>query len=97
MIETGHNKLSLSMEIRKRTKQYAATAIRLYVRLPVDREEIRVCGKHFLRSATSVAVNVREAYRAWSNAELTSELEGILQETDKSRLWLDFLRAESKI
>lgn len=96
-METGKNKGRLSMEFRNRTKQYAATVIRLYVRLPKDREEIRVCGKQLLRSATSVAAHVREASRARSDAEFTSKLGGALQETDESQLWLELLRKECNI
>ncbi len=96
-METGKNKGRLSMEFRNRTKQYAATVIRLYVKLPKDRDEIRVCGKQLLRSATSVAAHVREASRARSDAEFTSKLGGALQETDESQLWLELLREECNI
>lgn len=50
----------LSEEFRGRTKLFAAQSIRLYVKLPKDREEVRVCGKQMLRAGTSVAAHVRE-------------------------------------
>jgi hypothetical protein len=48
----------LSEEFRGRTKSYAAGVVRLYVKLPKSREEIRVLGKQLLRSGTSVAAHL---------------------------------------
>jgi four helix bundle protein len=72
-------------------------AIRLYVKLPMDREEVRVCGKQLLRAGTSVAAHVREASRARSDAEFISKLGGALQETDETQLWLELLSEECRI
>jgi hypothetical protein len=47
----------LSDEFRDRTKRYAAQVIRLFVKLPKTREEVRVLGKQLLRSGTSVAAH----------------------------------------
>ena len=82
------------MEFRERTKRYAASTIRLFVKLPKGREEIRVLGKQLLRSGTSVAAHVREASRARSDDEFVSKLGGALQEADESALWLELLREE---
>jgi four helix bundle protein len=68
----------LSQEFRNRTKQYAASVIRCYVKLPKSREEVRVVGKQLLRSGTSVAAHVREASRARSEDEFVSKLGLIL-------------------
>lgn len=84
----------LTNEFRGRTKRFAASVIRLYVGLPKDREEIRVCGRQLLRSGTSVAAHTREASRARSEAEFVSKLGGALQEADESQLWLELLREE---
>lgn len=67
----------LTLEFRDRAKGFAAMAIRLYVKLPMDREEVRVCGKQLLRAGTSVAAHVREASRARSDAEFISKLGGV--------------------
>jgi four helix bundle protein len=67
------------------------------VKLPKDREEVRVCGKQLLRSGTSVAAHVREASRARSDAEFVSKLGGALQEADESQLWLELLHEECGI
>ena len=87
----------LSEEFRERSKSYAAGVIRLFVKLPRGREEVRVIGKQLLRSGTSVAAHVREASRARSGAEFISKLGGALQEADESILWLELLRQECGI
>jgi four helix bundle protein len=84
-------------EFRTRTKRFAAQAIRLYVKLPRQREEVRVCGRQMLRAGTSVAAHVREASRARSDEEFVSKLGGALQETDETQLWLELLREECAI
>ena len=87
----------LTEEFRTRTKSFAALVIRLYVKLPKGREEVRVCGKQLLRSGTSVAAHVREASRARSDAEFVSKLGGAPQEADESQLWLELLHEECGI
>jgi four helix bundle protein len=87
----------LTEEFRKRTKEFAATIIRLYVKLPMNREEVLVCAKQMLRSGTSVAAHAREASRARSSAEFISKLGGALQETDETQLWLELLTEECRV
>jgi len=87
----------LPEEFRNRTKAFAARAIRLFVKLPKTREEVRLIGKQHLRSGTSVAAHVREASRARSDDEFVSKLAGALQEADESCLWLELLREECSI
>ncbi len=87
----------LSEEFRGRTKAFAAGVIRLFVKLPKNREEVRVLGKQLLRSGTSVAAHNREASRARSDDEFVSKLGGALQEADESSLWLELLREECGI
>lgn len=93
----GANKGRVSVELRDRTKQFAALIIRLYVKLPKNRDEVIVCGKQLLRSGTSVAAHMREASRARSDAEFVSKLGGALQEADESQLLLELLREECGI
>lgn len=88
------NQGRLSTEFRNRTKAFAASVIRLFVKLPKSREEVRVLGKQLLRSGTSVAAHTREASRARSDEEFISKLGGALQESDESSLWLELLREE---
>jgi four helix bundle protein len=89
--------MRLSDELRGRTKQYASAIIRCYVKLPKEREEVRVLGKQLLRSGTSVAAHSREASRARSDSEFCSKLDGLLQEADESQLWLELLRDDCGI
>ena len=84
----------MTEEFRGRTKRFAASVIRLYVRLPKRQEEATVIGRQFLRSGTSVAAHVREASRARSEAEFIAKLGVALQEADESLLWLELLREE---
>jgi four helix bundle protein len=72
-------------------------AIRLYIKLPRNREETVVCGKQMLRSGTSVAAHVREASRARSDAEFVAKLGVAVQECDECQLWLEYLREECGI
>jgi four helix bundle protein len=88
------NQGRLPVEFRERTKGYASATIRLFVKLPKARDEIRVIGKQFLRAGTSVAAHVREASRARSNEEFVSKLGGALQEADESQMWLELLRED---
>ena len=81
----------LTDEFRKRTKEFAAAIIRLYVKLPKNREEVHVCGKQMLRSGTSVAAHSREASRARSDAEFVSKL------GDETQLWLELLSEECRV
>ena len=87
----------LPQEFRNRSKRFAAMIIRLYVKLPKDREEVRVCGRQMLRSGTSVAAHVREASRGRSDAEFISKLGGALQEANETQLWLELLSEECGI
>jgi four helix bundle protein len=91
------NQGRLSTEFRNRTKAFAAGVIRLFVKLPKAREEVRILGKQLLRSGTSVAAHTREASRARSDDEFVSKLGGALQEADESALWLELLREECGI
>jgi four helix bundle protein len=87
----------LPQEFRDRTKRFAAQVIRLFVKLPKEREEVRVLARQMIRSGTSVAAQVRESNRARSNAEFKSKLGGACQEADETHLWLELLREECRI
>ena len=89
--------MRLSEELRGRTKQFASETIRLYVKLPKNRDEVKVLGRQLLRSGTSVAAHTREASSARSDSEFCSKLDGLLQEADESQLWLELLRDDCGI
>lgn len=77
--------------MRRRTKAFAGSVIRLFISLQKSREEQIVVAKQLLRSGTSVAANFREASRARSTAEFISKIELCTQEADESQLWLELL------
>jgi four helix bundle protein len=83
--------MRLADELKDRTKAFASRVVRLFVRLPRQREEVAVLGKQLLRSGTSVAAHAREASRARSDAEFCSKLDGLLQEADEAQLWIELL------
>ena len=83
--------------MRRRTKGFASQVVRFYIGLDKSREEIRVLGRQFLRSGTSVAANYREASRARSDAEFIAKIELCTQEADESQLWLELLQDDCGI
>ena len=91
------NQGRLPGEFRDRTKGFGAGVIRPFIKLPKQREEVRILGQQLLRSGTSVAAHIREACRARSDDEFVSKLGGALQEADESSLWLELLREECGI
>ena len=74
-----------------RTKAFSLAAIRFYSGLP--RHTVAgILGRQFLRSATSVGAQYREAQRAKSIADFLSKTEGALQELDETAYWLELIR-----
>lgn len=80
------------LEMRRRTKAFASTVVRLYIRMDKRREELRVLGRQLLHSGTSVAANYREGSRARSAEEFIAKVNLCTQEADESQLWLELLR-----
>ena len=80
--------------LRKRTKAFGASAVRLFVGLDRQREELRILGKQLVRAGTSVGANYREASRARSDAEFLSKIELCTQEADETQYWLELLAEE---
>jgi four helix bundle protein len=74
-----------------RTKEFSLAAIRFYSGLP-QHTVARILGRQFLRSATSVGAQYREAQRAKSIADFLSKTEGALQELDEAEYWLELFR-----
>ncbi len=89
------NSMNYDNERRDRLKKFALRIIKLTSSLPKSREA-DVMGKQVLRSGTSVGAQFREAFRAKSNADYISKLEGANQELDETQYWLELL-GESRI
>ena len=77
-------------DLRSRTRDFALRIIKLYSALPT-RGAGNVLGLQLLRSGTSVGAHYREAYRAKSNADFISKIEGALQELDETTYWLELI------
>ena len=77
-------------DLRSRTKNYALRIIRLYAALPKS-TEAQILGKQVLRSGTSVGAHYREAWRAKSNLDFISKIEGAPQELEETVYWLELL------
>jgi four helix bundle protein len=77
-------------DLRLRTKQFALRIIKMCETLPTNRAG-RILGDQVFRSATSVAANYREAFRARSRAEFISKLGDCQKELEETILWLELL------
>lgn len=77
-------------ELRNRTRQFAVRVVRLFRALPKS-AEARVIGNQLLRSATSVAANYRAVCRARTHTEFTAKMGIVVEETDETVFWLEFL------
>ena len=74
-----------------RTKRFAVQCIIFYVNQCKKSEELRIIGKQFLRSSTSVAANFRAFTRGRSEAEKFSKLCIVLEEIDETVFWLELI------
>ena len=74
--------LSFSEKYNLRTKRFAVQPILFYVNHCKKSEELRIIGKQFLRSSTSVAANFRAFTRGRSESGKFSKLCIVLEEID---------------
>ena len=79
-----------SEELKRRTKEFAHRCVKLAMALPNTQ-----LGKHLrgqlIRCSTSVASNYRAACVAQSKASFISKLSIVIEETDESYFWLEFI------
>ena len=77
-------------ELRKRTKEFARRCVKLAMELPNT-----PLGRHIqaqlIKCGTSVGANYRAACIAQSRAGFTAKLNIVLEETDESCFWLEFV------
>ena len=76
--------------LQARTKQFALRVLRLFQALP-KREDARILGRQFLRSATSVGANYRAACRARSRKEFASRIGIVVEEIDETVFWFELM------
>jgi four helix bundle protein len=76
--------------LQNRTKAFAVRIVKAFARLPKD-EAVRVIGRQFLRSGTSLAANYRAACRSRSAADFISKISVVAEETDETLFWFELL------
>ena len=77
-------------DIKNRTKKISIRVIKMYSLLEKN-EIIRIIGKQFLRSSTSIAANFRAACRARSTKEYYSKLCICVEESDETLFQFEIL------
>lgn len=77
--------------LQVRTKKFASDIIRFYIANCKKEEELRIIGKQFFRSGTSVASNFRAYIRGRSEAERFSKLCIVVEEIDETLFWFELL------
>jgi four helix bundle protein len=82
--------LHLAKQLQNRTKKFAVRIIKAFARLPKD-EAIRIVGRQFLRSGTSLAANYRAACRSRSAADFISKISIVAEEADETLFWFELL------
>ncbi|HEY6071362.1 MAG TPA: four helix bundle protein [Chthoniobacterales bacterium] len=84
------NTLQDAKQLQQTTKDFAIRIIKAFIRLPKE-ESIRIIGRQFVRSGTSVAANYRACCRARSHADFVSKISVVAEEADETLLWLELL------
>ena len=74
-----------------RTKKFAVSIIKFYANHCKKTEELRIIGKQFLRSGTSVAANFRAYSRGRSVPERYSKMCIVVEETDETLFWFELI------
>jgi four helix bundle protein len=82
--------LNRAKQLQDRTKKFAVRVIKAFARLPKD-EAVRIIGRQFLRSGTSLAANYRASCRARSTADFISKISVVTEEADETLFWFEVL------
>lgn len=80
-----------SIELKRRTKDFALRIIKLSRTISKMDDAGRVITKQIIRSGTSVAANYRATCRARSKAEFVAKIGTVEEEADETALWLELL------
>ena len=81
-------------ELTTRTKEFAHRCVKLAMSLS-ETELGRYIRRQLMRCSTSVAANYRATCLAQSKASFISKLSIVLEETDESYFWLEFIIDEN--
>jgi four helix bundle protein len=85
-----------SDELIKRTKGFAHRCVKLAMAMPETPLGRHIRGQ-VTRCSTSVAANYRATYLSQSKASFIAKLCIVLEETDESAFWLEFIIDENLI
>jgi len=77
-------------ELKERTKEFAHRCVKLALSLPRTQLGNHIAGQ-LIRCSTSVASNYRASCLAQSKASFVAKLSIVLEETDESAFWLEFI------
>lgn len=77
-------------EFRTRTKRLALEIIKMIAPLPYS-DALSVVRRQLVKACTSMAANFRSSCRTRSNNELYSKLCIVVEETDETVFWLEFM------
>jgi len=83
--------LDYNQKYRQRTKTFAVSIIIFYAKYCKKSDELRIIGKQFLRSGTSVAANFRAVTRGRSHAERFSKMCIVVEEIDETQFWFELI------
>lgn len=81
-------------ELKRRTKEFSHRCVKLAIALP-DNDLGRHVRRQLIRCRTSVAANYRASWLAQSKAAFVSKISIVLEETDESYFWLEFVIDEN--
>jgi four helix bundle protein len=79
-----------SEALKKRTKKFAVSIIRLSTALP-NSSEGRVIRNQITKSGTSIGANYREANRARSKADFNNKIKICESEASETQYWLEVI------
>jgi len=77
-------------ELKQRTKNFAHRCVKLSLSLPKTQLGKHIAGQ-LIRCSTSVASNYRASCLAQSKATFVAKISIVLEETDESAFWLEFI------
>src|SRR6266699_2958932 len=80
----------MEKDLEARTKRFALSVIRFSSSLPRTREG-DVLARQFLRSATSIGANYREANRGVSRADFANKIGTVQKEASETQYWIELL------
>jgi four helix bundle protein len=83
--------MRISPDLKQQAKAYASGVARLFKNLTVRDKAAHTFGLQLLRSGTSEAVHTQQVSRLRSGLEFCSQIDGLFQEADESKLWLELL------